>query len=443
MEEQDESCSFISSYQSPFKMNSPCSISTPPRFLMILLVFFLCHLSFGQYFKSGYVITLNGDTLHGTLFDAGEMINAKKCIFKQTNTNKTITYHPSDIKAYNIDNSKHFVSTQTPDLKDEQALFMEVLVEADVNLYYRRNGKKTRFYIQKENGKLVGLENDFGIVRFDKDFTKVTTSNSYYVDFEIYKDSLYVFFDKTESIRMKLGDLEYGKAPLMQLTQAMVSENCDAISCIRYVKDLKRVRDRAGIQLGALYSNYAFHVEPEEDNNGGIVDPPYDVSTPVSSLFVGLSYEITIKMISDRLAFQPEFIYQRTFFQQDILTSINTYHTVGVDMQNLKLPLLIKYKFPTQKIRPVLAGGWEINYIMDMNNKLHEEISIKNRFEQGRWVAQIGCEVDLNRKIGLFANVKLSSKPKAPKEGERSSTVATYHAAARTDYASFHVGIMF
>jgi len=87
--------------------------------------------------REGYVITLQGDTLHGDIdFRTAEM-NMKKCVFFQDGTTSSKTYLPGEIQGYRyLNNGIYYVSKEidTPD-EGRKVVFAEYVVRGNMNLY--------------------------------------------------------------------------------------------------------------------------------------------------------------------------------------------------------------------------------------------------------------------------------------------------------------------
>jgi hypothetical protein len=102
-------------------------------------------------FKKGYIVKLNGDTLHGLIDNRSESKNYGECSFKRFNIALPYTYKPFKIKAYGIDNGRQYLSA----IVNGKPVFIEYLVKGKVSLLLA----KKRFYLMDSIGTLVELKN--------------------------------------------------------------------------------------------------------------------------------------------------------------------------------------------------------------------------------------------------------------------------------------------
>lgn len=116
-----------------------------------VLIFLIAGLSasFAQNnFRSGKIITNAGDTLVGLIESTpGSKLN-KACRFKQHENSQVQTYTPENIQAFVTGNGmRKFISASLPNVSG--AVFLEVLCEGKLNLYYL-DKNAVQYYIQKK-----------------------------------------------------------------------------------------------------------------------------------------------------------------------------------------------------------------------------------------------------------------------------------------------------
>ena len=77
----------------------------------LLMLLSLCAVVNAQRnFKSGYIITLTGDTIKGYIDSRGDIKNYKRCVFKENEENSSAEYSPEEIRAYRFIDGKFFIS---------------------------------------------------------------------------------------------------------------------------------------------------------------------------------------------------------------------------------------------------------------------------------------------------------------------------------------------
>ena len=104
--------------------------------------------------REGIVVTLEGDTLHGSIDYRTDEINSEQCYFIQDGQQEVVVYHPQDIAGYRfLDNGRYYVSRTVRDEKKkrEVTLFLEFVLQGQLSLY-RLNDED--YYVQGPEGEL-------------------------------------------------------------------------------------------------------------------------------------------------------------------------------------------------------------------------------------------------------------------------------------------------
>ena len=134
--------------------------------LLTLLLLTLCATSgMAQInLREGIVITLSGDTLHGSIDYRTDRMNMVQCYFIPDGKTEAIRYGAKDIAGYRfLDNGRYYVSKSIPDesTKRDTTLFLEYVVRGQMNLYFHflpDSLKSNVFYFENEEGKLVRFQ---------------------------------------------------------------------------------------------------------------------------------------------------------------------------------------------------------------------------------------------------------------------------------------------
>jgi hypothetical protein len=129
-------------------------------------------------FQPGYVVTIKGDTLHGEVDMDSPQAMKHLCRFKSTETGKVTRYKPEELKSFaTIDLSRRFISGTVPYFFKDKRLFLEVLQQGRLNLYYTFDVLlNDLFYVSKKEADLVDL-------MYDWDKNKLVPFKSDYVSF--------------------------------------------------------------------------------------------------------------------------------------------------------------------------------------------------------------------------------------------------------------------
>lgn len=97
-------------------------------------------------FRKGYVVKLNGDTLHGYINFQKEAENYSICNFKRFEIAFPVSYSPDQLKAYGIDGGKQYLSVRF----NEKKVFVEYLVKGEISLLYMNRGGEHFFLLNKK-----------------------------------------------------------------------------------------------------------------------------------------------------------------------------------------------------------------------------------------------------------------------------------------------------
>jgi hypothetical protein len=126
--------------------------------LYTTLLLLLCScMAFAQsQFRSGYIVTLTGDTLSGFVDYKESRASNKFCSFKQNEGGNPQQFGIDDIRAYGFRNDKAY-EAKSIQKKDEERVkaFVEVLVKGRLNLYFY----ESRFFVEKNLDQLLELKN--------------------------------------------------------------------------------------------------------------------------------------------------------------------------------------------------------------------------------------------------------------------------------------------
>lgn len=105
---------------------------------IILSFLFVATLAFAQQnLRDGYVITLEGDTLHGVIDFRTSAMNTKRCVFKQDGATEFKTYLPGEIDGYRFTNNGVYYITKnvTNEAGTREMVFAEYILRGNMSLY--------------------------------------------------------------------------------------------------------------------------------------------------------------------------------------------------------------------------------------------------------------------------------------------------------------------
>ena len=159
-------------------------------------------------FQAGKIITNNNDTIVGFIDSKNNSELFKECRFKQPENSQVAIYKPRNIKAFIINNGmRKFVPCGLPFVSGD--VFLEVLCEGGINLYYLKNGAVNYFVQKKGETTIHSLPYERQERDVDNGYTKrlKIIESTYHIDTlkMVMKDkpSLYPDIEKIQSPERK------------------------------------------------------------------------------------------------------------------------------------------------------------------------------------------------------------------------------------------------
>ena len=120
--------------------------------------------------QEGYIITLQHDTLRGTIDYRAEQRNIRQCDFKKEGTQEFVTYKPGEIECYSIPSANAFYKTLTTKIEGrDSTFFASCLVRGAMNLYRIANNMDADLFIlQKNDGETLTFYGEDGTGNADR-----------------------------------------------------------------------------------------------------------------------------------------------------------------------------------------------------------------------------------------------------------------------------------
>lgn len=297
-------------------------------------------------FIPGYIITLENDTLHGLIDYRSESRNARKCEYKESENAPVREYLPHDIKGYRFNDGKYYIAQNIMVEGNEIPVFLEFLVNGIFDLYFYTDGRKSHYFIAREEGKFIELTNDE--VRFERDDKKYVTRSQKYIG------QLKIVFADCQQLYPMINSSKMGHKSLINLTRKYHDYVCDGEKCIIYEKKLPAVR----FSIAPFAATNASFLKFTGNTLYGALD--FGMSAYPT---YGLAINISMPRNSEKLSFQLSSEYGKAYFHgtgyppggMDAFDEIQIHTTV------LKNKTAFKYTWPKGTIRPTFLLG--ANYI--------------------------------------------------------------------------------
>jgi hypothetical protein len=426
-------------------------LSNYHRLIVILALFFqftqITHGQFNINMQKGYVVTLANDTLHGLINDGGSIRNSYVCIFKLDNQNAITKYYPKDIKAYRFVGDKYYCSKEIMIRNKPENVFLEVLIDGDIDLYTFWKGNNKKYYIEDKNGKLMLLSREMHKMNKKTAYNLQKPADTW-IEIASYKDTLFSVFSDCKKVQDQVETLSYSKESIFNITKSYLNENCKGNNCIKYEKDFNPSKPYFGIFTGVQMSQLLYWQSTAfTENTGNTVnkkefDGEYLVTIPI-----GILYNFPLHFISEKLSFQMELITSTIKYTQPTINSLidSTYKEVKIDSRILEIPFLLKYRLSKNKFSPTIALGKSTNIaIWNEKEKLFNT-------QRGGWFAEIGLNYRIKPRLSFFTNLRVQKITSMVIDDSRLNNQSFSHADVNnlyrhkfeTNIATLYVGFNF
>ncbi|MFC0876682.1 hypothetical protein ACE01N_08805 [Saccharicrinis sp. FJH2] len=304
-------------------------------------------------FLPGYIITLENDTVSGTINLGTSIQNSQKCIFRNIDSKNNQELYPFDIKAYVITGKKHFISKQIPLNDTTQNVFLEYLVDGIVDLYFIKHEGSNYYYVEKE-GKMYQLSND-EIKTYPNGRLEVKPS-------EKYKGILSFLFQDDPKSRKKALLIPYSNKSLIRFTKDYHNKVCTDYECIDYTKNVKSSIYLEPV-IGGIFSRIKIAISNDyTDNKTPAIGCNLRI-IPSTSLHL-INYNISLlysytKINKTYTSSVEELFYHVTADGIEKIIPRTTYPAnVSANYSFLNVPLILEYNIPlNKKIQPTLFTG--------------------------------------------------------------------------------------
>lgn len=358
-------------------------------------------------FKEGFVLMQSGDTLYGLINYRGGSRGYNSCLFKQSKKQEAISYTQKDIAGFGFPDDRLFVSKKV-DLSTGNSpnVFIEVLVRGAVSLYYYNGG----FFIQKGESPLYELT----ILKKEilKDGQKVN------IIIKKYLEILSMVLSDCEKAKSIIPNTMLGQTSLTKLVE--VYNSCVNSPSITILSSKPKIKISMGLSVGLINSNLDIFSRIRSDQVS-FVDAPYEQSNSFQS---GISLNFIFPRFSEKLSFLGEVVYFKSQFYSfkrlDYSYAIdNGYVTIGMDQ--LSIPVGLRYTFSVNKISPYLNLGFFNTVNLKTTNLLNRETELlygdySTIIEEGPALKEInnqygfwagaGVMLPITKRISVFVDLR-------------------------------------
>jgi len=271
-------------------------------------------------FRQGFVITSNQDTIHGFVDYKTNSSLGNLCRFKADQGGEVQKYTPSEINSFRFNGGKYYVAKEV----EKESLFLEFLIQGEVNIYYLRIENEDRYFLEKEEVGLIEIPYKESVKKQDGKHYLYTTKKHIGILNYYMKDAP----------RLKARIDKFGKPnhdnliTLAKNYHNMVCED-ENETCIVFEDKIPKVVLIPELRVGLFHLN----------NSNDFIDENV------------IQYGIVLHIKMPRR-------YNKLYAETGVLfAQVNS--SIGKESL-FKLPFHLGYQYPKGKIRPKLSYG--LNY---------------------------------------------------------------------------------
>jgi hypothetical protein len=339
------------------------------KLFSLLVVLTLPVLCFAQSdFRSGYIITLQGDTLKGEVNHKGDLKNALECTFRVNESAQNQNFKPGQLKGYGFTGGKFYEAKtativnrvllvgnkfkEEPVTGHDSVSFMQVLVKGKATLYYLRDATSANHYYFQMNDKPVQE-----LVYLQASMVD-PKGNRYWYKSKQFVGILKIAFKDCPAITEKIERTDFKSSSLQSLFKAYNY-------CVEPTqKIVTQIKPKPVYTFGAMagLSFSALNIEMIDHYLGA---GNYE-SAPAFT--AGISLDITMPVTNEKLSFHNAlFLTTRNYtanYNYQNTDLYNSDYQVFLKFQYVRLETAIRYTAPTKGIKPFAQAGICNNYML-------------------------------------------------------------------------------
>lgn len=278
-------------------------------------------------------------TFGGKIIDHGDILNAQQCTIELKG--KQTIYTPYEIDEYGLKDGSVYLSKVIKIDDEERRAFLNRLNHGQINLYYYRDKKSKKFFIEKDNVQLTEI------------YRKGT-------DRSTFRDHLSEFVMDCDNVSDALIFLRFNRAVLSKF--------------IEQYNDCERKPfpfSKYGFIFGYSYSTIRYPRGHENRFSEDFLSKDHSYN-------LGAFLDIPIMM--SNFSLHPEFIYQKNGFKYSNQND-NTIIDILLNLTSINVPLLIRYTYPTMKLRPYMNAGATYSYIIRNQTGIYQTTILNDVIE--------------------------------------------------------------
>jgi hypothetical protein len=360
--------------------------------VVLIATFLTPFISHAQVRRPGYVVMHSGDTTWGFIvYNEGSQAT-KICNFKATSDAATIRYNPGDIAGYGFKNDQFFLSRYvTPKDESTQMVFLEVVVRGRTSLYRHKNA----LFVEKGDTLLHPLINE----------DKVFFSNgiSYLKPGNQFVGTLSQLMFDCADVRTQIQKTRFSQEPITKIVEKY--NRCHGEKSVVYKENKPWVEATFSVMGSATISKLNYKNVPLRAGyvNGDfetLILPAVGVGLDVRSARLDERFSLDVEMQLGSGQYERHVVVERRYLTER--------HDFKGKITQVKVPVGIKFTWPTKKVAPYIGGGisftrhlsstWEGKYEISPNDTkgdIEQPLEIRDS-QLGFW-GGLGARIKLPR----------------------------------------------
>lgn len=318
----------------------------------ILLNGFLSVVSYGQ---MAYVATDTSIAYGADLVENNAIISSRIC--QEIYNDSIISYSPDQVREYQYSDGRLYISKQIETPDSLKRVFLEQLVKGNTTLYfYKSDGIKT-FFIEKDSTVFKELVKRSKVKKGYKKVLRGVCKDCSHMD-------------------VAIANVSYRKKSLSKLVTRY--NNCEKKPFPHF---------RYGVTLGYEYAKFT---ASSNINNKDIAYFDFDHDKTIAfGLFVDQP------IMSSDVSFHGEFYYVKHAYSYNKF-KVDKDIDLVVNLSSLRLPLLIRYAYPSNYVRPFLNAGFIASYNFNNETLFYEMLRSDDTYALVEYRDSSSLIADLN-----------------------------------------------
>jgi outer membrane protein W len=345
--------------------------------ISLLLLSILPVQGYGQ--KNSYFAGKDFKSVNVKIIDLGDKSNSRLCTVKKGKTEVRLS--PYEIEEYGFNDGRVYVSKNVNVRDSVQRVFLLRVYKGNRNVYYLREKHGKTYFIEEDSSKLVAIPKHSG---------EESKSD--------YHDQLLTLTHDCPNVQDAAKVAGYHRRSMKKLFERYESCELKPFPMLRY-------GFMAGYGLSCMVSG------PHEDVNIQELDFSYE-----GNFTAGLFLDAPI-MMSD-FSLHLEASYNKIAFSYHDYSTNKDLDLIA-SISSLKLPVLIRYSYPSNKLRPYVNAGPCATYTVKNDSKLYMATHVGDQVEIADvtepylfsdyrlgYALGIGCEYKVSYRRFLFLDMR-------------------------------------